>query len=460
MPVAYRAIMRIQRAGGRAAVPAQGAGGEGGRGVTGGRAVHGAEGAAGRPEQQDPRFLTRRGAFALVATGLGSTVAGACAAPEQAAPPGAKPGRPRRRRSRCASPPGGRRSRPSGRSRASSRAATPASRSTSSWSPRSSSRRWRPRWSPAPGATPRSANNGVQVKWMEGGHHLDMADRLKSDGINLEDDWSLDGLEIWEGKVLHMPFDNDPRAHLLQQDRLQGSRRQGPLGRPQGELDHRRHGRGRQEAHQDRGRQDHPLRPAVELHQLPGVQPARLGAGRQLRRAGRTSSTRSRTRRSSRPTRCCSSGPRRTRSSSPRRRTTDLMGAGGAIPFRAGVAAMYHRAAYEVQLMDDVIKDKFEWDVAPLPNIDDKHAGRAGHLGQPELRPGQDALPDEAVRVAEAAGRRALPELRRRAQAVRAGRTRRPGRRTRPPTPRASTSSRSSSTSTAARTASTSTTPA
>ena len=90
-------------------------------------------------------------------------------------------------------------------------------------------------------------NNGVQVKFMEAGYHYDMTDATKADGINLQADWSLMGLEVWEGKVLHMPFDNDPRAIYLQQDRLQGSRRQGPLGRPQGQLDLGRHGRRRQE---------------------------------------------------------------------------------------------------------------------------------------------------------------------------------------------------------------------
>src|SRR5689334_10973081 len=54
------------------------------------------------------------------------------------------------------------------------------------------------------------SNNGIQVKWMAGGHHLDLTDKVKADGINLPNDYSLMGLEIWEGKVLHMPFDNDP----------------------------------------------------------------------------------------------------------------------------------------------------------------------------------------------------------------------------------------------------------
>ena len=44
--------------------------------------------------------------------------------------------------------------------------------------------------------------NSVQVKFMDAGLHYDMTDMVKADNIDLLSDWSLMGLEIWEGKVL------------------------------------------------------------------------------------------------------------------------------------------------------------------------------------------------------------------------------------------------------------------
>ena len=45
--------------------------------------------------------------------------------------------------------------------------------------------------------------------------------------------------------------------------------------------------------------------------------------------------------------------------------------------FRGGFAAMYHRAAYDVNGTAEAVGQKFEWDVAPFPNKD------AGMLGTP-----------------------------------------------------------------------------
>jgi ABC-type glycerol-3-phosphate transport system substrate-binding protein len=47
------------------------------------------------------------------------------------------------------------------------------------------------------------------------------------------------------------------------------------------------------------------------------------------------------------------------------------------LTFRSGLAAMYHRAAYEVNGTAEAVGTKFEWDVAPFPNKD------AGTLGTP-----------------------------------------------------------------------------
>jgi ABC-type glycerol-3-phosphate transport system substrate-binding protein len=74
----------------------------------------------------------------------------------------------------------------------------------------------------------------------------------------------------------------------------------------------------------------------------------------------------------------------------------EMMGASGANPFRAGVAAMYHRAAYDVNLMFDAIKDRFEWDVAPFPDMDKDHPGVPVTSGNPHFVPKSTKYPDEA----------------------------------------------------------------
>lgn len=76
--------------------------------------------------------------------------------------------------------------------------------------------------------------------------------------------------------------------------------------------------------------------------------------------------------------------------------TNELMGSSGVVPFRGGVAGMYHRAAYDVQLMDNAIKDKFEWDAAPLPDIDEKTPGTPVTSGNPNFVPAKTRYPDEA----------------------------------------------------------------
>jgi ABC-type glycerol-3-phosphate transport system substrate-binding protein len=57
-----------------------------------------------------------------------------------------------------------------------------------------------------------TGDNGVQTKYMSAGHHYDLSSWVQSDGINLKEHYALGGIEIWGGKVLQMPMDNDDRA--------------------------------------------------------------------------------------------------------------------------------------------------------------------------------------------------------------------------------------------------------
>ncbi|HEY3079869.1 MAG TPA: extracellular solute-binding protein [Chloroflexota bacterium] len=57
-----------------------------------------------------------------------------------------------------------------------------------------------------------TGDNGVQTKYMSAGHHYDLSAWVQSDNINLREHYALGGIEIWCGKVLQMPMDNDDRA--------------------------------------------------------------------------------------------------------------------------------------------------------------------------------------------------------------------------------------------------------
>ncbi|MGH7861247.1 MAG: ABC transporter substrate-binding protein, partial [Candidatus Dormibacteraceae bacterium] len=57
-----------------------------------------------------------------------------------------------------------------------------------------------------------TGNNTVDAKYESGGYHYDMTDLLKQDNIDLRADYSLGGLELWCGKALSLPMDNDDRV--------------------------------------------------------------------------------------------------------------------------------------------------------------------------------------------------------------------------------------------------------
>jgi multiple sugar transport system substrate-binding protein len=240
------------------------------------------------------------------------------------------------------------------------------------------------------------AENSIQVKWMEGGHHLNLADRVRSDGINLETDWSLGGLEIWEGKVFHMPFDNDPRAIYYNKTAFKEAGVKDPWDDLKGTWTI-----------------NDMVEAAKKLNKVDGggkitryglqwnytsyqeFSPIVWGLG------GNYASWKDLKYTLEDPAvlkahQMLLTWAKQDKILITKEATTDLMGGGGTVPFRAGVSTMYHRAAYEVQLMDDVIKDKFEWDAAPLPNIDEKTPGVPVTSANPNFVPAKSRYPDEA----------------------------------------------------------------
>lgn len=57
-----------------------------------------------------------------------------------------------------------------------------------------------------------TGDNGVQTKYMSAGHHYELTDLAKQDNLDLRGRYALGGIEIWGGKVLQLPMDNDDRA--------------------------------------------------------------------------------------------------------------------------------------------------------------------------------------------------------------------------------------------------------
>jgi multiple sugar transport system substrate-binding protein len=239
------------------------------------------------------------------------------------------------------------------------------------------------------------AENSVQVKFEDAGYHLALDDRLKRDKINLQDNYSLIGIEIWMGKALLMPFDNDPRAIYYNKTAFKEAGAKDPWVDFKGKwtwddmiqaaklttkTDGGKIVRYGLQWNYNSYQEFSPL-----VWTLGGnyadwktlkytlTDPAVNKALTMLLQWGQTDKFM-----------LTNEG------------ISELMGASGANPFRAGLAAMYHRAAYDVNLMFDAIQDKFEWDVAPFPDMDGSHQGVPVTSGNPHFVPANSKHPDEA----------------------------------------------------------------
>jgi multiple sugar transport system substrate-binding protein len=237
--------------------------------------------------------------------------------------------------------------------------------------------------------------NSVQVKFEEAGMHQDLTDRLKRDKINLQDGWSLMGLELWQGKALMLPFDNDPRAIYYNKTAFKESGAKDPWDDQKGKwtwadlvqaakLTTRTDGTGkitRYGLHWNYTSYQE-FSPLVwtmggnyaDWKNLKYTldDPAVLKTHQMLLQWAKVDKI-----------------------MMTKEGIAEMMGASGANPFRSGVAAMYHRAAYDVNLMFDAIKDRFEWDVAPFPDMDEGHPGVPVTSGNPHFVPANAAHPDE-----------------------------------------------------------------
>lgn len=230
------------------------------------------------------------------------------------------------------------------------------------------------------------AHNGVQVKFMEAGYHYDMTDAVKKDGINLETDWSLMGLEVWQGKVLHMPFDNDPRAIYYNKTVFKEVGAKDPWDDLKGQWTW-----------------DDMLDAARKATKKEGDKIVRYGLQWNYTNYQEFSPlvwTIGGNYADWKALKYTLDDPKvlevhkmfykwanEDKILMTKEAQSNLMGAQGGVPFRAGLTAMYHRAAYEFNPTKEAVGTKFEWDVAPLPNKDANTLGAPVTSGNPNFVP-------------------------------------------------------------------------
>jgi multiple sugar transport system substrate-binding protein len=236
-------------------------------------------------------------------------------------------------------------------------------------------------------------NNGVQVKFMEADYHYDMTEATKADGINLQADWSLMGLEVWEGKVLHMPFDNDPRAIYYNKTAFKESGVPDPW-----------------ESKQGNWTWDDMEDAARKLTKKEGDKITRYGLAWNYTSYQEFSPlvwTLGGNYANWTTLKYTLDDPKvlevhkmlykwanEDKFLMTKEAMSNMMGPQGGIPFRAGLTAMYHRAAYEFNPTKDAVGSKFEWDVAPFPNKDAGTIGTPVTSGNPNFVPKATKIPD------------------------------------------------------------------
>jgi multiple sugar transport system substrate-binding protein len=236
-------------------------------------------------------------------------------------------------------------------------------------------------------------NNGVQVKFMEAGYHYDMTDATKADGINLQADWSLMGLEVWQGKVLHMPFDNDPRGIYYNKTAFKEAGAKDPWDDLKGNwtwddmLDAARKTTKREGDRITRYGLQWNYTSYQEFSPLVWTlggnyadwktlkytldDPKVLEVHKMLYKWANDDKI-----------------------LMTKEAQSNLMGPQGGVPFRAGITAMFHRAAYEFNPTKEAVGSKFDWDVAPLPNKDANTPGVPVTSGNPNFVPKATKIPD------------------------------------------------------------------
>lgn len=235
-----------------------------------------------------------------------------------------------------------------------------------------------------------TGNNGVDSKWQSGGYHYDLTDFLKTDGIDLQKEYSLGGLEIWCGKALSLPMDNDDRAIYYNKTMIKAAGAKDPWDDLHGNWTWddlieigkactKKDASGKITQYGFEVAYDNVEEMENFIWSLGGnyadwnsgkytfTDPAVIQAFELLYKWASTD-----------------------KFMITNQAISDLQGASGINPFRAGIVAMYQRASYDATLNEKQIGNKFEWDAAPIPapgSFNQKSPGVPQSTANPQFVP-------------------------------------------------------------------------
>jgi len=223
-----------------------------------------------------------------------------------------------------------------------------------------------------------TANNGVQSKWMSSGYHVDMTSWAAEDKLNVQQDYGLAGLEIWCGKLLNMPMDNDDRAIYYNKTMIKAAGAKDPWDDLHGKwtwddmieiaqkcVKKNSAGKITQYGLMTSLNNPQEIEPYIwslggnyanwETGKFTFLDDASVKANEMLYKWATVD-----------------------KFLITNEAISDLQGASGINPFRGGIVAMYHRASYDATLNQKEIGDKFEWDAAPFPDPGSFAPGKQG----------------------------------------------------------------------------------
>jgi ABC-type glycerol-3-phosphate transport system substrate-binding protein len=237
-----------------------------------------------------------------------------------------------------------------------------------------------------------TGDNGIDSKWQSSGYHYDLTSWVNEDKLDLENKYSLGGLEIWCGKVLSMPMDNDDRAIYYNKTLIKEAGAKDPWDDLHGKwtwddlieiakATTKKDSSGKTIQYGFQLDYDDTEEMECFVWSLGGnyvnwetgkytyLDPAVIKAHEMLYSWAQQ-------------------GFMITNQA-----ISNLQGASGISPFRAGITAMYLRASYDATLNQKQIGNKFEWDAAPFP---DPGSFNPGKIGVPQSTANPNFVPKSA----------------------------------------------------------------
>lgn len=223
-----------------------------------------------------------------------------------------------------------------------------------------------------------TGNNTVDSKYESSGYHYDMTDLLKQDNINLRAEYSLGGLEIWCGKALSLPMDNDDRVIYYNKTMIKEAGAKDPWDDLHGKWTYddlieiatkctKKDSSGKITQYGFELAYDDLEEMENLVWSLGGnyanwdtgkytlTDPAVIKAFQSLYKWAVEDKI-----------------------LMTKQIISNLQGASGINPFRAGLVAMYQRASADATLNEKQIGNKFEWDAAPIPAPGSLNPGNPG----------------------------------------------------------------------------------